>query len=51
MDAFLDFLGLYRSDVAKDGSCLFRVVSEQVRFMNNNIDYFSEFFLIILALL
>lgn len=30
MDAFLDYLGLYRSDVAKDGSCLFRVVSEQV---------------------
>ncbi|KAG8197751.1 hypothetical protein JTE90_006797 [Oedothorax gibbosus] len=30
MDAFLDYLGLYRSDVAKDGSCLFRVVSEQI---------------------
>ena len=34
MDAFLDFLGLYRSDVAKDGSCLFRVVSEQVSVVN-----------------
>ncbi|GFU32801.1 protein O-linked-mannose beta-1,4-N-acetylglucosaminyltransferase 2 [Nephila pilipes] len=30
MDGFLNYLGLYRSDVAKDCSSLFRVVSEQL---------------------
>ncbi|XP_055941406.1 putative bifunctional UDP-N-acetylglucosamine transferase and deubiquitinase ALG13 isoform X2 [Argiope bruennichi] len=30
MDGFLNCLGLYRSDVAKDSSSLFRVVSEQL---------------------
>lgn len=31
MDAYLRKLGLYRKLVAKDGSCLFRAVAEQVR--------------------
>ena len=31
MDVFLDKLGLYRKPIAKDGSCLFRAVAEQVR--------------------
>lgn len=30
MDAYLRKLGLYRKLVAKDGSCLFRAVAEQV---------------------
>jgi len=30
MDAYLRTLGLYRKLVAKDGSCLFRAVAEQV---------------------
>jgi hypothetical protein len=30
MDSFLDLLGLYRKPIAKDGSCLFRAVAEQV---------------------
>lgn len=30
MDAYLRRLGLYRKLVAKDGSCLFRAVAEQV---------------------
>ena len=30
MDEYLSKLDLYRKPVAKDGSCLFRVVSEQV---------------------
>ncbi|XP_028932491.1 OTU domain-containing protein 4 [Ornithorhynchus anatinus] len=30
MDAYLRSLGLYRQPVAKDGSCLFRAVAEQV---------------------
>lgn len=32
MDAYLRRLGLYRKLVAKDGSCLFRAVAEQVMF-------------------
>lgn len=31
MDAYLRKLGLYRKLIAKDGSCLFRAVAEQVR--------------------
>jgi OTU domain-containing protein 4 len=31
MDAYLRKLGLYRKLVAKDGSCLFRAVAEQVK--------------------
>lgn len=31
MDAYLRRLGLYRKLVAKDGSCLFRAVAEQVK--------------------
>jgi hypothetical protein len=30
MDSFLGKLGLYRKPIAKDGSCLFRAVAEQV---------------------
>ncbi|XP_067040248.1 uncharacterized protein [Acropora muricata] len=30
MDEFLSYLNLYRKPIAKDGSCLFRAVSEQV---------------------
>ncbi|CAB3978605.1 Hypothetical predicted protein [Paramuricea clavata] len=30
MDSFLDLLGLYRKPIAKDGSCLFRAVAEQI---------------------
>lgn len=30
MDEYLSKLDLYRKPVAKDGSCLFRVISEQV---------------------
>ena len=30
MDEFLARLDLYRKPIAKDGSCLFRAVSEQV---------------------
>ena len=30
MDIFLYNLGLYRKPIAKDGSCLFRAVAEQV---------------------
>ena len=30
MDSFLEKLGLYRKPIAKDGSCLFRAVAEQV---------------------
>ncbi|XP_028397719.1 OTU domain-containing protein 4-like isoform X3 [Dendronephthya gigantea] len=30
MDAFLGKLGLYRKPIAKDGSCLFRAVAEQI---------------------
>ena len=30
MDNFLGKLGLYRKPIAKDGSCLFRAVAEQV---------------------
>jgi len=30
MDEFLTKQGLYRKPIAKDGSCLFRAVSEQV---------------------
>lgn len=30
MDEFLGRLNLYRKPIAKDGSCLFRAVSEQV---------------------
>lgn len=32
MDEYLASLGLYRKLTAKDASCLFRAVSEQVRF-------------------
>lgn len=31
MDEYLARLDLYRKPIAKDGSCLFRAVSEQVR--------------------
>ena len=31
MDEFLARLNLYRKPIAKDGSCLFRAVSEQVK--------------------
>lgn len=31
MDEYLKKIDMYRKPVAKDGSCLFRVVSEQVR--------------------
>lgn len=31
MDDFLSHLNLYRKPIAKDGSCLFRAVSEQVK--------------------
>lgn len=30
MDAYLDSVGLWRKPTAKDGSCLFRAVAEQV---------------------
>ena len=30
MDSFLDENSLYRKPIAKDGSCLFRAVAEQV---------------------
>ncbi len=33
MDEFLNGLNLYRKPVAKDGSCLFRAVSEHVRLL------------------
>lgn len=32
MDEFLAKKGLYRKPIAKDGSCLFRAVSEQVSY-------------------
>lgn len=32
MDEYLKTLDLYRKSIAKDGSCLFRAVSEQVMF-------------------
>jgi len=31
MDEYLRSLGFYRKKIAKDGSCLFRAVAEQVR--------------------
>lgn len=34
MDEYLKKLNLFRKPVAKDGSCLFRVVSEQVSVLN-----------------
>ena len=33
MDCYLDTLGLWKKRIARDGSCLFRAVAEQV---NNN---------------
>lgn len=30
MDGFLEKIGLFRKPIAKDGSCLFRAVAEQV---------------------
>lgn len=33
MDEYLKSLDLYRKSIAKDGSCLFRAVSEQVSFL------------------
>lgn len=30
MDAYLDTLGLWKKRIARDGSCLFRAVAEQV---------------------
>lgn len=34
MDAYLKSIGLHRKKIAKDGSCLFRAVAEQVKFEN-----------------
>lgn len=31
MDEYLKSLGLHRKKIAKDGSCLFRAVAEQVK--------------------
>lgn len=43
MDVYLKSIGLHRKKIAKDGSCLFRAVAEQVKFgkiklvwLNNN---------------
>ncbi len=35
MDEYLRSLGFYRKKIAKDGSCLFRAVAEQVRLLLN----------------
>ena len=34
MDDYLNALGLHRKKIAKDGSCLFRAVAEQVKWYN-----------------
>lgn len=33
MDSYLDTLGLWKKRIARDGSCLFRAVAEQVCFI------------------
>lgn len=33
MDSYLDTLGLWKKRIARDGSCLFRAVAEQVRYL------------------
>lgn len=37
MDSFIGKLGLYRKPIAKDGSCLFRAVAEQVSMFLNSV--------------
>ena len=34
MDSYLDTLGLWKKRIARDGSCLFRAVAEQVTHFN-----------------
>jgi hypothetical protein len=58
MDSFLDTLGLWKKRIARDGSCLFRAVAEQIypcqqyhekvrleciNYMSNNRDEYSNF--------
>lgn len=45
MDEYLRSLGFYRKKIAKDGSCLFRAVAEQVRgsILNLKSLLFNEF--------
>ena len=39
MDSYLDSLNLWKKRIARDGSCLFRAVAEQVK---NNFCYFIK---------
>ena len=45
MDEYLASLGLYRKMLARDASCLFRAVSEQVMRINlaTNVNVFTQF--------
>ena len=45
MDEYLASLGLYRKMLARDASCLFRAVSEQVMLINfaTNVNAFTHF--------
>lgn len=45
MDEYLRSLGFYRKKIAKDGSCLFRAVAEQVRrwIINLNIIIYCHY--------
>lgn len=44
MDSYLDTLGLWKKRIARDGSCLFRAVAEQVSFIRHLIFLFMGSF-------
>ena len=37
MDDYLNAIGLHRKKIAKDGSCLFRAVAEQVKWLETSL--------------
>lgn len=41
MDDYLKSIGLHRKKIAKDGSCLFRAVAEQVSWRNLRNEVFD----------
>ncbi len=43
MDEYLASIGLYRKMMARDASCLFRAVSEQVRFIDIYLKAISNY--------
>ncbi len=43
MDEYLASIGLYRKMMARDASCLFRAVSEQVRFIDIYLKEISNY--------